>query len=69
MKTLIFSLLALAVAPVVAVGQFKFHDLNSKSVELTENGSPVFVYNYGTMLKEGTAPSRPLLLSSSRICA
>jgi type 1 glutamine amidotransferase len=57
-KTLIFSLLALAVAPVVAVGQFQFHDLNSKSVELTENGSPVFVYNYGTMLKEGTAPDR-----------
>jgi len=57
-KTLIFSLLALAVAPVVAVGQFQFHDLNSKSVELTEDGSPVFVYNYGTMLKEGTAPDR-----------
>ena len=58
MKTLIFSLLALAVAPVVAVGQFQFHDLNSKSIELTEKGSPVFVYNYGTMLKEGTAPDR-----------
>ena len=58
MKTLIFSLLALAAAPVVAVGQFQFHDLNSKSVELTENGSPVFVYNYGTMLKEGTAADR-----------
>jgi type 1 glutamine amidotransferase len=57
-KSLIFSLLALAVAPVVTVGQFQFHDLNSKSVELTENGSPVFVYNYGTMLKEGTAPDR-----------
>ncbi|MGD1101613.1 MAG: ThuA domain-containing protein [Terriglobia bacterium] len=58
MKTLILSLLALAVTPVVAVGQFQFHDLNSKSVELTEKGSPVFVYNYGTMLKEGTAPDR-----------
>jgi type 1 glutamine amidotransferase len=57
-KTLIFCLLALAAAPVVAVGQFQFHDLNSKSVELTENGSPVFVYNYGIMLKEGTAPDR-----------
>ena len=48
----------LALAPVVAPAQFQFHDVNSKSVELTDNGSPVFVYNYGIMLKEGTAPDR-----------
>jgi type 1 glutamine amidotransferase len=58
LKTLIFSSLALAVLPGLAVGQFQFHDLNSKSIELTEKGSPVFVYNYGTMLKEGVAPDR-----------
>lgn len=58
MKTLIISLIALMVAPAAAMGQFKFRDLNSKSVELIENGSPVFVYNYGTMLKEGAAPDR-----------
>lgn len=46
------------VVPVVAAGQFQFRDVNSQSVELTENGSPVFVYNYGIMLKEGTAPDR-----------
>jgi type 1 glutamine amidotransferase len=58
LKTLILSLLALMVAPIVAVGQFQFHDVNSKSIELAEKGSPVFSFNYGTMLKEGTAPDR-----------
>jgi len=46
------------VAPIVAFGQFKLQDLNSKSVQLTDKGAPVFVYNYGTMLKEGAAPDR-----------
>jgi len=46
------------IVPIVAVGQFQFHDLNSRSIELTEKGSPVFSFNYGTVLKEGTAPDR-----------
>ena len=58
MKTLVISLITLMVSPATAMGQFKFRDLNSRSVELTEQGAPVFVYNYGTMLKEGTAPDR-----------
>jgi hypothetical protein len=58
LKKQLFLLLALAVAPAVAMGQFRFRDLNSKSVELSENGSPVFVYNYGVMLKEGVAADR-----------
>ena len=58
LKTLILSLLALTIAPIVAAGQFQFHDVNSKSLELTEKGAPVFSFNYGTMLKEGTAPDR-----------
>jgi hypothetical protein len=58
LKTLILSLLALAVVPAVATGQFQFRDLNTASIELTENGASVFVYNYGSMLKEGVAPDR-----------
>lgn len=58
MKTAKFLVLVLALAPVVAMGQFQFHDVNSKSIELTEKGSPVFSFNYGTMLKEGVAPDR-----------
>jgi len=53
---LIISLLALVIAPAAALAQFEFRDLDFKSVELTENGAPVYVYNYGTMLKEGAAP-------------
>lgn len=58
MRALIFSLLAVAAVPAVAAGQFQFRDLNSTSIELTENGAPVFVYSYGTMLKEDTAADR-----------
>ena len=58
MKTLVICLVVLTVAPTAAMGQFKFRDLDSASMELTENGSLVFVYNYGTMLKEGVAPDR-----------
>ena len=48
----------MAAVPAVAAGQFQFRDLNSTSIELTENGAPVFVYSYGTMLKEDTAADR-----------
>jgi uncharacterized protein len=58
LKTCFFPLLALITASVAAEGQFQFRDLNSKSVELSEKGSPVFVYNYGVMLKEGVPADR-----------
>ena len=58
MKTLVQYLVVLIVAPSTVWGQFQFHDVNSKSIELTEKGSPVFTFNYGIMLKEGMAPDR-----------
>lgn len=58
MKTAIFIILTLALAPATALGQFKFHDVNSKSLELTDKGAPVFSFNCGYMLKAGTAADR-----------
>ena len=58
LKTLVIFFVALAVTPIVAAGQFQFRNLDSKSIELTENGARVYVYNYGTMLKEGVAADR-----------
>jgi type 1 glutamine amidotransferase len=50
--------LALLAASTTAWGQFRFRDLNANSVELSENGAPVFVYNYGMLLKKGVAEDR-----------
>lgn len=50
-------MLALVTA-VPASAQFRFRDVNANSVELSENGAPVFTYNHGMMLKEGTAADR-----------
>ncbi|HUZ46953.1 MAG TPA: ThuA domain-containing protein [Terriglobia bacterium] len=58
LKALALSLIALALAPAIAAGQFKLRDVNSKSLEVTDNGAPVFTYNYGIMLKEGVNPDR-----------
>ena len=58
LKALILSLTVLAVAPRTAMGQFKFQDVNSKSIELADRGAPVFTFNYGTMLKEGVPADR-----------
>jgi hypothetical protein len=52
MKVLI--LLAVA-ASLSAKGPFAFHEVSPASLELTENGKPVFVYNYGMVLKDGVA--------------
>jgi hypothetical protein len=51
-----FSLLALL--PACAYAQFQLRDVNDKSVELLDNGSPVFDLNYGMMLKPGVNPDR-----------
>ena len=57
MKHLSIVLVLLGVST-TAWGQFRFRDLNANSLELVENGSPVFVYNYGMMLKKGVAEDR-----------
>ena len=40
-----------------AEGPFAFREVGPASLELTEQGKPVFVYNHGMMLKEGVAES------------
>jgi type 1 glutamine amidotransferase len=54
----VYCLLALLAAATAASGQFRFRELNDKSLELSENGAPVFVYNYGMMLKPGVNADR-----------
>jgi hypothetical protein len=50
--------IALAVAAAAqGAGPFRFREAGPKSLELTENGKPVFVYNHGKMLAGG-APER-----------
>ncbi len=36
-----------------AESPFGFRDINSVGLELSENGKPVFVYNYGMLLAPG----------------
>ena len=48
----------MAAASGVAFSQFAFRDVDANSVELSDNGSPVFVYNHRTMLKEGVPADR-----------
>jgi type 1 glutamine amidotransferase len=45
-------------ATLVLAAQFNYRALNDKSVELSDNGSPVFVYNHGTMLNDGVPADR-----------
>lgn len=42
-----------AVAPLGAAGPFAFRDVSPASLELSENGKPVLVYNHGMVLKDG----------------
>jgi hypothetical protein len=37
---------------------FAFHETSPASLQLTENGKPVFVYNHGMMLKPGAPENR-----------
>jgi type 1 glutamine amidotransferase len=50
-------LLALALTTTLAA-QFRWRDAGPASVELTDNGAPVFTYNFGTMLKDGVPADR-----------
>ena len=49
---------ALCAVPLAAGTGFQFRDVDGRSLELTDNGEPVFVYNYGTMLKDGVPADR-----------
>jgi hypothetical protein len=42
-------------ASLSAKGPFTFRELDPTSLELTENGKPVLVYNHGMVLREGVA--------------
>lgn len=54
MKNLIyFTVLAGSLLSLRAEDRFAFRDLNGVSLELSEGGRPVFVYNYGMILKAG----------------
>lgn len=44
---------SMAAAPVAAAARFRFRELTPASLELSENGEPVLVYNHGMMLKKG----------------
>jgi len=46
-------LLLLACCAALAQSPFAFRDLDGRSLELSENGRPVFVYNYGLILRPG----------------
>ena len=44
--------------PVTLAAEFRLRDIDGKSVEVLEGARPVFVYNYGTMLKDGVPADR-----------
>jgi uncharacterized protein len=49
---------AVLFAQAAVFGQFAFRDVDAKSLELSDGGAPVFVYNHGTMLKDGVPADR-----------
>lgn len=50
--------LILAVLAIPAQAGFTYRELTDKAVELSENGAPVFVYNFGMMRKDGVPADR-----------
>jgi hypothetical protein len=48
-----FTVLLVLSAPLAAQGPFTFRDVNGVSLELSEGGKPVFLYNYGGILRDG----------------
>ena len=46
-------LLTLCAAPAAAPASFAFHQTSPTALELSEGGKPVFVYNFGMVLKAG----------------
>ena len=54
MTRAVFALLM--AASLHAAGPFQFREINASSLELSENGRPVWVYNHGPILKDGVSP-------------
>jgi hypothetical protein len=52
-KVLLFSILAGALSLLPAQSPFSFHELGPDTLELSDGGKPVFVYNFGMILKKG----------------
>ena len=58
-------LVGLCAGQVAGTGSpFNFRDINAAGLELSENGKPVFVYNYGMILARGF----PEKMRRTRIC-
>jgi hypothetical protein len=55
---LLLLILIACTAAVAAESPFAFRDIDGKSLELTERGRPVLVYNYGMQLKPGAPEDR-----------
>jgi hypothetical protein len=53
-----FAWLVALFLPVCAYAQFEIKQVNDKTVEVVDNGRPIFDFNYGMMLKPGTNPDR-----------
>lgn len=47
------ALLALSVRPAAADAEFAFKETSPTAIELTDNGKPVYVYNFGMTLAKG----------------
>ena len=54
----VLALLLLVASAALAASPFRFRDVSPASVELTENGRPVYVYNHGMMRPEGVPADR-----------
>jgi hypothetical protein len=50
--------LALLASAAAAESPYQFREVSPQSLELRENGQPVFVYNHGRMTKEGVPEDR-----------
>ena len=47
------AILCLCLIPALQAGSFRFRAVSPASLELSEDGQPVYVYNYGMLLKQG----------------
>ncbi len=53
-----FAAAALVINPISAQGPFRFREVNPDSIELSESGKPVFVYNHGMVLANGAPEAK-----------
>jgi hypothetical protein len=57
-RLVLFGLFLSMLPSVKAASKFAFREAGPDSLELVENGKPVYVYNYGMILKEGVPEDR-----------